>query len=61
MHKGEIMSLNLTYDYTMLVTGSKDGYAKLLHPETFKIVREFHYGKPCRSAVISPLFDSDKH
>jgi hypothetical protein len=55
------MSLNLTYDYTMLVTGSKDGYSKLIHPETFKTIRDFHYGKPCRSAVISPLFDSEKH
>jgi hypothetical protein len=44
----------------MLMTGSKDGYAKLIHPETFKTIREFYYGKPCRSATISPLFDSDK-
>lgn len=58
VHKNEILSLHMTYDYTMLVTGSRDGYAKLVHPETFKTVREFHYGKPCRSATISPLFDS---
>lgn len=45
----------------MLMTGSRDGYAKLVHPETFKTIREFHYGKPCRSATISPLFDSQKH
>lgn len=61
VHKGEIVSLSLTYDYTMLMTGSKDGYAKLIHPETFKTIREFHYGKPVRTANISPLFDSDKH
>lgn len=61
VHRGEILSLHITYDYTMLMTGSKDGFAKLLHPETFKTVREFHYGKPVRSATISPLFDNDKH
>jgi translation initiation factor 3 subunit I len=61
VHRGEILSLCLTYDYTMLMTGSKDGFAKLLHPETFKTIREFHYGKPVRSATISPLFDNDKH
>lgn len=61
VHRGEIVSLDMTYDYTMLMTGSKDGYAKLIHPETFKTIREFHYGKPVRSATISPLFDSDKH
>jgi hypothetical protein len=61
VHKGEIFSLNITYDYTMLVTGSKDGYTNLIHPETFKTIREFNYGKPVRTALISPLFDSDKH
>jgi translation initiation factor 3 subunit I len=61
VHKGEIMSLHMTYDYTMLMTGSKDGYARLIHPETFKVIREFHYGKPVRSATISPLFDNEKH
>lgn len=60
VHKGEIMSLFITYDYTMLMTGSKDGWAKLLNPETLKTVREFHYDKPCRSATISPLFDSQE-
>jgi hypothetical protein len=35
VHKHEILSLSITYDYTMLVTGSHDGYAKLVHPETF--------------------------
>ena len=45
----------------MLTTGSNDGYAKLVHPETFKTVREFYYGKPVRAAAISPLFDSDKY
>lgn len=60
-HKGEIFTLDMTYDYTMLLTGSRDGYSKLIHPEDFKVIKEYHYGKPCRSASISPLFDSDRH
>lgn len=58
VHKGEIFSFTVTYDHTMLVSCGKDGYAKLLNPRNFKPVREFHFIKPCRSASISPLFDS---
>lgn len=60
-HNDEIFTLEMTYDFTMLMSGSRDGTAKLLHPEDFKTIREFNYGKPCRSASISPLFDSDVH
>jgi len=61
VHRGEILSLDMTYDYTMLLTGSKDGYAKLINPDDLKVVKEYAYGKPVRSASISPLFDSEKH
>lgn len=61
IHKGEIFSLHFTYDFSMLVSCSKDGYAYLLHRDSLEIVREFEYGKPCRSACISPLFDSQEH
>lgn len=39
VHKGEIFSFTVTYDHTMLVSCGKDGWAKLLHPRTFDIVR----------------------
>mgnify|MGYP003343367780 CR=1 FL=1 len=42
----------------MLITCSRDGYAKLLHPRTLKEVKVFEFVKPCRAAAISPLFDS---
>lgn len=46
----------------MLVTSSRDGYAKILNPETLEEVRVFKYGqKPCRGATISPLFDDRNH
>ena len=58
VHKQEIISFTVTYDHTMLITCSKDGTAKLLHPRTFEQIRVFNYDKPCRAASISPLFDS---
>jgi hypothetical protein len=58
VHKLEIFSFTVTYDHTMLITCSKDGFAKLLHPRTLEVIREFAFVKPCRAACISPLFDS---
>lgn len=45
----------------MLSTGSHDNSAKILDPKTLKEIRSFNYGKPVRSAVISPLFDDPDH
>jgi hypothetical protein len=62
LHKEEIIQLFMTHDFTMLVTCSRDGYSKILNPETLEEVRSFKYGeKPCRSAAISPLFDDAHH
>lgn len=61
VHTAEIYNLSITSDYTMLVSASKDGFAKLLHPETFEEIRKFDFGKPCRSAVISPIFENPEH
>ena len=41
VHKDDIISFNLTYDHTMLITCSRDGTAKLLNPRTFEVVRTF--------------------
>lgn len=60
VHSAEIYALELTPDYSMLLTGSKDGTAKLLNPETFEVVRSFDYGKPCRSITLSPLYEDPK-
>ena len=48
----------VTYDHTMLITCSRDGHAKLLHPKTLAPIRVFEFVKPCRAASISPLFDN---
>lgn len=58
IHKLEIFSFTVTYDHTMLITCSKDGFAKLLHPRTLEVIREFKFVKPCRAAAVSPLFDA---
>jgi WD40 repeat protein len=42
----------------MLITCSNDGTGKLINPRTFEVVRIFNYGKPCRGASISPLYES---
>jgi len=59
VHKNEIFSIRFTNDFTMLVTCSRDSTAKLLHPHTLEEVRVFTYadGMPCRTAMISPLFE----
>ena len=58
VHKSEIFSFTVTYDHTMLITCSRDGTAKLLHPKTLQPVRVFQFSKPCRTASISPLYDN---
>jgi hypothetical protein len=57
----EIFNINLTHDFTMLSTSSRDGTAKVLNPEDLSTIRQFIYGKPCRANAISPLFDDPNH
>lgn len=57
VHKNEIFSFTTTFDHAMMITCSRDGYANLLNPQTWEIVREFHFKNPCRAASISPLYD----
>ena len=41
VHRNEIFKVNITHDFTMLYTCSRDGTCLLLHPETFDIIRSF--------------------
>lgn len=41
VHKHEIFTINLTRDFTMLFTCSRDGTCKLLHPQTFDEIRNY--------------------
>jgi len=61
VHKGEIFTITITHDFSMLFTSSKDGTCKLLHPETFDEIRSFNYTFPCRNASVSPLYESEEN
>jgi len=49
-HIGEILSITITQDFTMLFTTGKDGTCKLLHPQTLDEIRSYKYEFPCRDA-----------
>lgn len=57
IHHAEIFRLWMSHDFTLLVSASRDGTAKLLHPDSLEQIREFYFDKPCRGVAISPLFD----
>jgi translation initiation factor 3 subunit I len=61
VNKNEIFSLTMTPDFTMLLTASRDGSSKLLHPETMDEIRTFDFKYPCRNAVVSPLYDAENN
>mmetsp|Transcript_20429 Transcript_20429/g.20400 ORF Transcript_20429/g.20400 Transcript_20429/m.20400 type:complete len:334 (-) Transcript_20429:47-1048(-) len=54
-HVNQITSLAFSPDFSMLITASRDCFAKLLDPETLKEIRVFNAQRPLNSAVISPL------
>lgn len=60
-HKGEIFSVELTDDFTMLLTCGNDGFCKLLNPETFDEIRKFNHEFPCRGASVSPLYMAEEN
>lgn len=61
IHQAEIYELAMSHDFTMLFTASRDGWAKLLHPETFEEIRKYTFGnRPCRTVALSPLFDDQE-
>ena len=60
-HKNEIFSIELTKDFTMLFTCSRDGFCKLLNPETFEEVRRFNHTFPVRDAAVNPLYEADEN
>lgn len=59
VHNNEIFSVDITRDFTMLFTSSRDGLCKLLHPDTFEEVRRFDHQFPVRNSCVSPLYDAE--
>jgi WD40 repeat protein len=56
VHSSEIFTLEVTKDFTMMFSCSRDGFCKLLHPETFEEIRKFNHEFPVRNAAVSPLY-----
>jgi len=54
-HVGQITSLSFSPDFSMLITASRDCFAKILEPDTLKEKRTFNAQRPLNSGVISSL------
>ena len=55
IHDDKINCLNFNKEKTLFITGSKDTTAKLINPETLKIIKTYFTEKPVNGAVISDL------
>lgn len=61
VNRNEIFTIQITRDFTMLFTCSRDGSCKLLNIDTFDEVRSFDFSFPCRNAAISPLYEMEEN
>jgi WD40 repeat protein len=61
VHSSEIFSVEITKDFTMLFTCSRDGFCKLLHPDTFDEIRKFNHEFPVRNVAVSPLYLAEEN
>ena len=57
VHDGEITSLILSYDRTMLATSSKDAKAKVFDAHTLEEILSFATDRPLNSVALSPIRD----
>jgi WD40 repeat protein len=55
LHERDITSVNFSKDYTLLITSSKDGFCKILNPETLEVLKAFNGARPINRAIFSPL------
>jgi len=61
VNKHEIFTITTSPDFTMLFTASRDGTAKLLHPDTFDEIRSYEFKFPCRNVCVSPLYQAEEN
>lgn len=54
-HLNQITSLSFSPDYSMLITASRDCFAKILDPDTLREKRAFNAQRPLNSSIISPI------
>lgn len=55
LHEREVTSINFNKDYTLLITSSKDGFCKILNPETLEVLKSYNGARPINRAIFSPL------
>lgn len=61
VHNDKITSLKFSVDFSLLITSSKDGKAKILVTPSLEVVKTFNSQRPLNSAVISPLMRDKEH
>lgn len=56
-HQSPCTSLNFTQDRMLMITCSKDNYAKLWAMDNYSLVKTYKTDRPLNDAVISPLYN----
>lgn len=56
-HRGQISSMQFSWDKTMFITASKDQTAKLWDTKTMKVKKIYSSDRPINGAAISPLMN----
>lgn len=56
-HANKVVDIQFAWDYSFLISASKDGSAKLWDPESFECLKTYETDRPLNSAHISPLKD----
>lgn len=54
-HRDKVVDIQYAWDFTFLISASKDGTAKLFDAETLDILKTYECDRPLNSAHISPL------
>lgn len=56
-HTNKVVDIQFAWDFSFLISASKDGSAKLWDPESFECLKTYETDRPLNSAHISPLKD----
>jgi len=59
-HQMAVTGMNFSEDRTLMITASKDGFAKLWAMDTYEQVKEYKTDRPLNDAGISPLYCSEQ-
>jgi WD40 repeat protein len=53
-HRGRVMSITFSRDGTLLATASADGFARVFHARTGRLVAAFEFAQRVQSASFTP-------